>query len=336
MRFLVFALLILSAVGCGGVGSADVDDSTPVSPRPQSAIESATSSASCGTDGLALQVLGSGGPFARDDRASSAYLVWIDGRARVLIDAGGGAFVRFGAAGARIEDLRLIGISHFHPDHVSDLPAVLWGSGNFRSEPLAFIGPKGDEVFPGAADLVTRLFDGSSGVFPILSGTVGGERSGFPLVVTEIDTEAASPSIVLDDGELTVSALGVPHNAPALGFRVESGGFSVVLGSDQTGTDPSFVEFARDASVLVMHLAVSESAGPNPVHGLPSVVGQVAQNSGVDRLVLSHFIGVEPGHARFDFFSLGDLPGNVATVREHYEGEVVVASDLMCVAIGGD
>ena len=37
--------------------------------------------------GLVLQVLGSGGPVADDDRASSAYLVWHDGRARVLVDA---------------------------------------------------------------------------------------------------------------------------------------------------------------------------------------------------------------------------------------------------------
>jgi hypothetical protein len=42
--------------------------------------------------GVALQVLRSGGPIADDARASSAYLVWVDGKSRVLIDFGGGEF----------------------------------------------------------------------------------------------------------------------------------------------------------------------------------------------------------------------------------------------------
>ena len=58
--------------------------------------------------GVALQVLGSGGPIADDARASSAYLVWVDGKSRVLIDAGGGAFLRFGEAQANFSDLECI------------------------------------------------------------------------------------------------------------------------------------------------------------------------------------------------------------------------------------
>lgn len=44
----------------------------------------------CGKSGIALQVLGSGGPELQDKRASSSYLIWQDGKARVLIDSGGG------------------------------------------------------------------------------------------------------------------------------------------------------------------------------------------------------------------------------------------------------
>jgi hypothetical protein len=33
-----------------------------------------------------LQVLGSGGPELEDGRSSSAYVVWLDGKARVLVD----------------------------------------------------------------------------------------------------------------------------------------------------------------------------------------------------------------------------------------------------------
>ena len=50
---------------------------------------------SCSSERMpAVQVLGSGGPIADDGRASTAYLVWVDGSARILIDAGGGAFLR--------------------------------------------------------------------------------------------------------------------------------------------------------------------------------------------------------------------------------------------------
>ena len=56
----------------------------------------------CPSDGVAVQILGSGGPRAGTGRASASYLVWVDGRARVMVDAGGGSFVRFGESGARL------------------------------------------------------------------------------------------------------------------------------------------------------------------------------------------------------------------------------------------
>src|SRR5210317_1010316 len=95
--------------------------------------------------GVSLQVLGSGGPIADDGRASSSYLVWLDGKARVLIDAGGGSFLRFGEAGAAFTDLDFIGLSHLHTDHSAALPALL-KSGNFsgRERPLPIAGPSGE------------------------------------------------------------------------------------------------------------------------------------------------------------------------------------------------
>ena len=53
----------------------------------------------CGGEGIAVQVLGSGGPELQAKRASSSYLVWQDGQVRVLVDAGGGRGLRFGASG---------------------------------------------------------------------------------------------------------------------------------------------------------------------------------------------------------------------------------------------
>jgi hypothetical protein len=65
----------------------------------------ASAQANCSSEPLAVQVLGSGGPDAGGTRASSGYLVWRAGRAVVMVDVGGGTFLRFGEAGARLQDL---------------------------------------------------------------------------------------------------------------------------------------------------------------------------------------------------------------------------------------
>jgi len=71
---------------------------------------------SCSSQGVAVQALGSGGPELQDKRASSSYLIWQDGRARVLVDAGGGSALRFGESGAQMSQLDLILFSHFHEE----------------------------------------------------------------------------------------------------------------------------------------------------------------------------------------------------------------------------
>ena len=68
----------------------------------------------CEPRGMRVQVLGSGGPELIGGRASSSYLVWIDGRARALVDLGGGAALRFGETGANIADLDVILFTHLH------------------------------------------------------------------------------------------------------------------------------------------------------------------------------------------------------------------------------
>ena len=71
----------------------------------------------------------------------------------------------------------------------------------------------------------------------------------------------AEPSIVFDRQGITVTALGIPHgNIPTLAYRVQTRDVSVVFSSDQTGTNPRFIEFAKGANILVMHLAIAAGA----------------------------------------------------------------------------
>lgn len=59
----------------------------------------------CGSTGLAVQVLGSGGPELQDKRASTSYLIWENGKTRVIVDAGGGSALRFGESGAHMSQM---------------------------------------------------------------------------------------------------------------------------------------------------------------------------------------------------------------------------------------
>jgi ribonuclease BN (tRNA processing enzyme) len=106
--------------------------------------------AAAGCNGIAVQVLGSGGPTSNGARASSDYLVWIDRHSRVLVDAGGGIFLRFGEADAALEDLNLIALTHFHADHVADIPALVKaGFFSDRTAPLPISGASKGGEFPG-------------------------------------------------------------------------------------------------------------------------------------------------------------------------------------------
>lgn len=297
-------------------------------------VSNAAAQTRCTARPLMLQVLGSGGPFAAGNRASSGYLIWRDSRPIVMVDAGGGTYLRFAEAGARLADLSLMAISHLHADHVADLPALLWQSDRLRKQPLKVSGPSGSGLFPSMDAFVRRLFD-STGAFPILGGTVGQRGGGVRLEVTTVDVNAPSPTRVLLEGDLEVTALGVPHgDVPTLAYRVRIGDRSVVLGSDQNGRSARFIPFAAGADLLVLHLSVTDAASDALAlrHAKPAVVGEVAAAIGPRRLVLSHLIDAPPP-VETEQYSLADLGGAVAEVKRAFHGPVETASDLQCFPI---
>ena len=130
---------------------------------------------------VTLQVLGSGGPEV-SRRASSGYLIWVEGKSRYLIDMGGGTFLRFGESGAKIEDLSALFFTHFHIDHSSDFPALLKaGVFSARVAPLPIYGPTGNAYLPGTEGFLEALFNEDRGVYPYMSGAIRmGDATIFP------------------------------------------------------------------------------------------------------------------------------------------------------------
>ena len=279
---------------------------------------------SCDAGSVAVQILGSGGPAINRFRSSTSYLLRVDNQSRVLIDMGGGAFGRFGQADGKLADLAMVGISHLHPDHVSDLPALLWLSHQSRKEPLPIVGPSGTDAAPDFQAFLSRLFDEKAGAFQVLGPVLGAKQGtsggGVPLKVSVVDVAKAQATTVFDAEGMTVTALGIPHGPMAtLAFRVTTKGVSVVFSSDQTGTNPSFVEFAKGANVLIMHLAIPAGA-KNPLHAAPEVVGRIAQEAGVGHLIVSHVgpFNLEPA---------------IAELKTRYSGPLTVGADLQCTAV---
>lgn len=280
--------------------------------------------AACGKNGIAVQVLGSGGPIADSSRASSGYLVWVNGRARVLVDAGGGVFLRYGESGAKVEDLDLVAITHLHTDHVADLPALLKGATfSERRRALPVSGPVAGRRFPSMSQFMKQEFDAKTGAFRYLSGLLDGSEDSFQLRPVDVNTQTLQPTRVLDLPDLKVEAIGVPHGpVPALGYRVSAGGFSIVFSGDQNGSNRAFWKLAHKADLLVMAHAVPESADvvARQLHATPSTIGQGAADAGAQHLVLSHLM------AR----SLNTLNDNLSIIRGHYSGPLDVAADLAC------
>ena len=284
----------------------------------------------CPESGVTLQVLGSGGPIADDGRASSGYLVWVNGTSRFLIDAGGGVFLRFAEAGGNFSELDAIGISHFHADHSADLIALL-KSGNFanRERSLPISGPAGDGPFPGLHDYLNSLLRKDTGAYAYLSGYLDGSGILPMLEQTEIDPDTRKAVTVFSDAESDthIQAMYVPHGiVPAIAYRIQIGDTSIVFASDQNGSSEKFIDFANDASVLVMHMPVPENVSGvgRALHAPPSVIGEIAATADVDTLVLSHFM------AR----SLSNFADNLAIVQSEFDGPIIVADDLDCIAVG--
>jgi len=287
-------------------------------------IASNASAQTCTGSPVAVQILGSGGPIINPERASAGYLLWVGTQAKLLFDIGGGTYLRFGQSRAKLADLAMVGISHLHPDHTSDLAALMWGSNRLRSEPLPIVGPSGNNVAPDFTTFLSRMFDAKAGAFQVLGSTLGAEQPGAErprLDVSVVDVTKTEPTKVLDRDGMTVTAFHIPHaNLPTLAYRVQAGDVSVVFSSDQNGTDPKFVDFARGANALIMHLAIPVGAPPSPLHASPAVVGRIAQEAGVKRLILSHI-------GQFD------LEAAVGEVKKSYTGALTVGADLQCTPV---
>jgi ribonuclease Z len=286
---------------------------------------------------LHVFTLGTGSPQLGSGRMPVANAV-IAGDEFLLVDAGEGASRTMGELRLPVRRITGVLITHWHSDHFAGLGQVLNQSWNAdRRQEVRVYGPEG----------VERVMLGLEQMYrdDIRYRSAGEVESNDPSLALgrpmTVEVPAGRPwATVFDRNGVVVRAFRVDHGhvKPALGYRIEYNGRSVVFSGD-TVASPLVAEAARGCDLLI-HEAVNTRLMRNAIAALRDLgnevdarraegvigyhadtigVAKVAAEAGAGRLVLSHLI---PATSNLFFERLF-----VSGMSEHYDGPIVVAAD---------
>lgn len=272
---------------------------------------------------LGLVVLGSGGARS-GGRAASSFVVVVDGVPRILVDAGRGSFARFRETGLDIRGIDTVLLTHMHDDHVGDFGAFLRARDAAQGAPVSLrvFGPTGGDDHPATRVFVERIF-GREGAFQRPEGYAS------PLRVDAVDVERLDhPATIAADRGVLVRAVSVEHGGvPALGFRIEHAGRSIVFSGDASDNSDALAELARSADLLVHDAAVLDSGSGTDrgydLYAPPRRIGQIAAQAPVSEVLLTHM----PSEVRLHQTEVLD------SIRASYGGDVRFADDCMVVPV---
>jgi ribonuclease Z len=290
-------------------------------------------------DGLSAGFCGTGSPMTDRSRAGPCLAV-IAGKRLFVFDAGSGASETLAAMGLPPGAVEQVFLTHFHSDHIDDLGALAlqrWAGGG-ATTPLKVAGPPGVErVVAGfneayALDATYRVAHHGGAVVP---------PSGAGLVAAPfVFPEGADRLVVMDGSGVRITAFLVDHGPvkPAVGYRVDYTGRSVVISGDTVPT-PTLEREAKGADLLVMEAlskrlvgelerAATRAQRPGVArimhdiqnyHTTPQDAADMAKRAGAEALALTHVVPPLPS-ALLDGLFLGDA-------RTRFDGPVWVMRD---------
>ena len=271
---------------------------------------------------LEVIVLGSGGPRPFG-RAGSSFIVLVAGTPRILLDAGPGAFLRIGELELDLDKVDTVLLTHLHIDHSGDLAAFFNARALTSDGAIAYriFGPDGSGLFPKTSRFVNLLV-GENGAFAYQK-TFGADES-FAVRDLAINLDSPRTKIVDEDG-LVVEEIATHHgDCPSVAYRISYKNVVLVFSGDMDASAlPNLLQLAKNADLLVFNCAVLDPPdSPSQLYDLhtpPRKIGEVAHQSGVKSLLLSHLAP--------------DVEGQEAAVRKSirasYAGPVAFASDKL-------
>jgi ribonuclease Z len=290
--------------------------------RPQRPLSGPRPSASRSQE-IRVTLLGTGTPRPLMDRFGPSILVEA-GNEKLIFDVGRGAMQRLFQLGVSYADLTGVLLTHLHSDHTVGFPDLCltgWLFSN-RSKPLELWCPAGTRTM--AAGLQSAYsFDLDIRVRNDKIPAAGGR-----LIAHDI-----SEQVVFDRNGVKVTAFLVDHGIvrPALGYRVDAGGHSVVLSGD-TRYSPNLIAHAKGADLLI--------------HEVGAASAQQMSSDAHTRTIMSHhttpedaariFNAVRPKLAVFSHIVLRGVSADdaVRATRLTYAGPLQLGEDLMRFRVG--
>jgi len=280
---------------------------------------------------LQLQVLGAGGPEINDGLASSSFLVWINGKAKIMVDAGGGSSLNFEKSGADFNDLDAILLTHLHVDHSAALPVYI-KAGYFsgRENRLPIFGPFSGNGFPSTENFIAALFnDQQLSAYPYLSDNFRQQPSTDFLINSfsvKPENKVWKKTLPVDfskglSEKLTISAINVHHSfIPAIAWRVDYQGCSITFSGDMNGLNGHLEQLAQSTNLLVANNAIPEGAGAvaKRLHMTPSKISEIAKKAKVKKILLAHVMNRTIKKKNETGF----------IIQQNYNGEIEFAKEL--------
>ncbi len=297
---------------------------------------------------VSVMVLGSGGPSALAKRASASYLIFIDGKPKILMDAGGGSYKNLSLSGVNIADLDIVLLSHLHIDHMGDLSAFVKGiffhnraNQTQRTLPIRLFGPDENGVtfpppnnsitqYPATGTYINQLYHQEVGIERYLNIFARAIKGGtFSWQATNISPKLTDPArTIVNENGLVIKAVAVFHGpVPALAYRIEYKGVSIVYSGDTNSKSDNMIELSRNASMVIYDTAITDTL-PNlypsdtifkALHTTPSRMGVVCAAANPNTLLLSHLTPITSVRTN-EIKKVVRLNG--------YTGKIQVANDL--------
>jgi len=237
--------------------------------------------------------------------------------------------MRLIAAGAALEDLTSVFLTHHHSDHVvglTDLAQSRWIHCEQADNPLPVVFPTGP---------LDSMLGGLLGPWdPDVEVRIA-HRGGHPPAFDCTPFEARNvPSQVWSLGEVVVTAVLVDHHpvSPAVAYRVDTPEGSVVISGDTRVCD-GIETLAAGADLLVHEVYLDEvfaADRQNPIadyHANAIELGRQAARLDLPALLLTHLIPSPDGEELRAKYRAEVGSGG-------YRGQLYVGEDLMSVTLG--
>lgn len=272
-----------------------------------------------------MTLLGTGSPEPRMDRFGPSILIEA-GKQKLLFDCGRGATQRIEQLKIPFADVDALFLTHLHSDHVVGIPD-LWLTGWLRGRkvPLRVWGPIGTK------EMMSHLEQAYQ--FDIhIRRDVDEKLPSQGVVVLSKDVEQG---VVYENEGIKVTAFVVDHGLvePALGYRVDFAGHSIVLSGD-TRYSENLIHFSDGVDVLI-HEVIDPGAFrvENPSTGPERVQSIVAHHTTPEQAG-TIFTRVKPRIAVYSHIVPGGTTNLIGLTRKTYSGPLEVGEDLMRIEVG--